>query len=61
MITSSTTWVLADESEGPAIAALVAANAPSFEKWQTLSLNTVESVRIPDPDAHNSDETCWSV
>lgn len=61
MITSSTTWVLADESEGPTLAALVAANTPSFERWQTLCLDTIESVRIPDSDAHNSDQTGWSV
>lgn len=60
-ITSSTTWVLADESDGPALAALVAANAPSFERWQTLCLDKIESVRIPDGEAHDSDEKVWSV
>jgi hypothetical protein len=61
IITSSTTWVLADECDGPAIAALVVANAPSFEKWPTLCLDTIESVKIPDSEAHNSDETGWSM
>jgi hypothetical protein len=61
MITSSTTWVLADESDGPALAALVAANTPSFESWPTLCLDTIESVRIPDREAHDSGEKGWSV
>jgi hypothetical protein len=61
MITSSTTWVLADESDGPALAALVAANSPSFERWPTLSLDGIESVRMPDREAHNSDENGWSL
>jgi len=62
MTTTSTTWVLADESDGPTLAALVAAAdaAPSFEGWQTLRLAALESVRIPDPEAHNADEIGWS-
>ena len=59
-MTTSTTWVLADESEGPALAALVAANAPSFEGWQTLCLDAIESIRIPDPEAHDTDGPGWS-
>ena len=60
MMTTSTTWVLADESDGPALAALVTADAPSFEGWQTLCLDAMESIRIPDPDAHDTDEPGWS-
>ena len=61
MITTSTIWVLADESDGPVLAALVAANTLSFERWQTLYLDTIESVRIPDREAADSGETGWSV
>jgi hypothetical protein len=57
---TSTTWVLADELEGPTLAALVAAGALSFEGWQTLCLDAVGSVRIPEPETHDSDEAGWS-
>lgn len=60
MTTTSTTWVLADESDGPTLAALVAANAPSFEGWQTICLEAIESVRIPDRQPHDAGETGWS-
>jgi hypothetical protein len=43
--------MLADESEGPTLAAMVAANASLFETWQTLHLDAIESVTIPDVEA----------
>jgi hypothetical protein len=60
MTTTSTTWVLADESDGPTLAAMVAANASSFETWQTLRLDAIESVTIPDVEADDSGEKGWS-
>jgi hypothetical protein len=60
-MTTSTTWVLADESDGERLAALVAADAASFEGWQTLCLDALESVGIPDAEAQGGEGDGWSV